>query len=64
MTFKDDTMPEGARLVDHRRYEINGIDHEQALTLLDHYRSSLKNFEYRQGDLDDAFVNITGKEIQ
>ena len=64
MTFKDDTAPEGAKLVDHRRYEINGIDHEQALTLLDHYRSSLENFEYRQGDLDDAFVNITGKEIQ
>ncbi|MBC8743750.1 ABC transporter ATP-binding protein [Lactobacillus sp. Marseille-P7033] len=64
MTFKDDTVPERAKLVDHRRYEINEIDHEQALTLLDHYRSSLENFEYRQGDLDDAFVNITGKEIQ
>lgn len=64
MTFKDGTVPAGARLVDHRCYEINGIDHEQALTLLDHYRSSLGNFEYRQGDLDDAFVNITGKEIQ
>ncbi|MFC2685283.1 MAG: ABC transporter ATP-binding protein [Limosilactobacillus oris] len=64
MTFKNGTVPAGARLVDHRRYEINGIDHEQALTLLDHYRSSLENFEYRQGDLDDAFVNITGKEIQ
>ena len=64
LTFKDDTVPEGAKLVDYRRYEINGINHEQALTLLDHYRSSLENFEYRQGDLDDAFVNITGKEIQ
>lgn len=64
MTFKDDTVPEGARPVDHRRYEINGIDHEQALTLLDHYRGSLENFEYRQGALNDAFVNITGKEIQ
>lgn len=64
LTFKDNTVPEGAKLVDHRRYEINGINHEQALTLLDHYRSSLENFEYRQGDLDDAFVNITGKEIQ
>ncbi|MCH3911646.1 MAG: ABC transporter ATP-binding protein [Limosilactobacillus oris] len=64
LTFKDNTVPEGAKLVDHRRYEINGINHEQALTLLDHYRSSLENFEYRQGDLDDAFVNITGKDIQ
>ena len=64
LTFKDNTVPEGAKLVEHRRYEINGINHEQALTLLDHYRSSLENFEYRQGDLDDAFVNITGKEIQ
>ena len=64
LTFKDNTVPEGAKLGDHRRYEINGINHEQALTLLDHYRSSLENFEYRQGDLDDAFVNITGKEIQ
>lgn len=64
LTFKDNTVPEGAKLVDHRRYEINGINYEQALTLLDHYRSSLENFEYRQGDLDDAFVNITGKEIQ
>lgn len=64
LTFKDNTVPEGAKLVDHRRYEINGINHKQALTLLDHYRSSLENFEYRQGDLDDAFVNITGKEIQ
>lgn len=64
LTFKDNTVPEGAKLVDHRCYEINGINHEQALTLLDHYRSSLENFEYRQGDLDDAFVNITGKEIQ
>lgn len=64
LTFKGNTVPEGAKLVDHRRYEINGINHEQALTLLDHYRSSLENFEYRQGDLDDAFVNITGKDIQ
>lgn len=64
MTFKDGTVPKGAKLVNHQCYEINGIDHEQALVLLNHYQTSLEDFEYRQGNLDDAFVNITGKEIQ
>lgn len=64
MAFKDQTVPTGAQLISHQRYQMEGLDYAHALTVLNHYQDSLVNFEYRQGTLDDAFVNITGKEIQ
>ncbi|KRM82896.1 ABC superfamily ATP binding cassette transporter, ABC protein [Limosilactobacillus coleohominis DSM 14060] len=50
--------------IDANTYLVTGINHQQAITLLNQYKKQLTSFEYRHGDLNDAFVNITGKELQ
>lgn len=44
--------------------EIDGIDSKEAIALLDTNQEKIKSLEYRQGSIDDAFIKITGKELQ
>lgn len=44
--------------------EIDGIDSKEVIALLDANQEEIKSFEYRQGSIDDAFIKITGKELQ
>lgn len=58
-----DNVRSGQR-IDTNTYLVTGIDHQQAITLLNKYKNQLIDFEYRHGELNDAFINITGKELQ
>lgn len=62
--FKDQTVPNSALKIDRQKYKMIGINYLNALQVINRYQSNLKNFEYYLGDLNDAFVNITGKELQ
>lgn len=58
-----DNVRDGQK-IDANTYLVTGINYQQAITLLNQYRKQITSFEYRHGDLNDAFVNITGKELQ
>ena len=47
-----------------KHIELNGLDKDEAITLLHQNQAKIKSFEYRQGSIDDAFINIAGKELQ
>ncbi|MCR1916051.1 ABC transporter ATP-binding protein [Lactobacillus taiwanensis] len=47
-----------------KHIELNGLDKDEAITLLYQNQAKIKSFEYRQGSIDDAFINIAGKELQ
>ncbi|OYS00812.1 ABC transporter ATP-binding protein [Lactobacillus taiwanensis] len=47
-----------------KHIELNGLDENEAITLLHQNQAKIKSFEYRQGSIDDAFINIAGKELQ
>ena len=47
-----------------KHIELNGLDEDEAITLLHQNQAKIKSFEYRQGSIDDAFINIAGKELQ
>lgn len=55
---------ENGRKIKANTYLVTGIDYQQAIALLNQYKKQLINFEYRHGDLNDAFINITRKELQ
>ncbi|MBB1079205.1 ABC transporter ATP-binding protein [Limosilactobacillus sp. STM2_1] len=52
------------RKIKANTYLLTGIDYQQAITILNQRKKQLASFEYRHGDLNDAFINITGKELQ
>lgn len=47
-----------------KHIELNGLDKDEAITLLHQNQAKIKSFEYRQGSIDDAFIKIAGKELQ
>ncbi|KRM97981.1 ABC superfamily ATP binding cassette transporter, ABC protein [Lactobacillus taiwanensis DSM 21401] len=47
-----------------KHIELNGLDKDEAIMLLHQNQAKIKSFEYRQGSIDDAFINIAGKELQ
>lgn len=46
------------------RLEIASLSAKGAISFLSSHRDIIDNFEYRPGSLDDAFIAITGKELQ
>lgn len=50
--------------LDNQTIEINGIDSQEAMDYLSTHRSTINSFEYQQGSIGDAFIKITGKELQ
>ena len=47
-----------------KHIELNGLDKDEAIMLLHQNQAKIKSFQYRQGSIDDAFINIAGKELQ
>lgn len=47
-----------------KHIELNGLDKDEAIMLLHQNQAKIESFEYRQGSIDDAFINIAGKELQ
>lgn len=62
--FKDQTTPASGTLIASQTYEWEGLTSKQALQVVNSLQAHLNDFEYQRGSLDDAFINITGKELQ
>ena len=43
--------------------ELTGLNAQQVITFLAQNQTRIKNFEYRQGSIDEAFIKITGKDL-
>lgn len=46
------------------RWEIDSLSAQDAMTFLNRHHDAIDDFEYRPGSIDDAFITITGKELQ
>jgi multidrug/hemolysin transport system ATP-binding protein len=48
----------------NNKVELLRLNSQQAIAILNENKVNILDFEYRQGSIDDAFIKITGKEIQ
>jgi multidrug/hemolysin transport system ATP-binding protein len=46
------------------RFEVAGLTAAETLAFLNEHQDIITDFEYRKGSINDAFINITGKELQ
>lgn len=47
-----------------QKFSFDDLALSEVITLLNHNRKHITNFSYNPGSINDAFVNITGKEMQ
>lgn len=64
LTFKKPLRLDGGDRINDNQYQFNGVDGPSAIGLIERYKAQLATFEYHEGTLDDAFIAITGKELQ
>lgn len=50
--------------INNREYVLKNVPLLETIKLVNKYADNLSTFEYREGNLDDAFIAITGKELQ
>lgn len=50
--------------INNKEYVLKNVPLVETLKLVNKYADNLSTFEYREGNLDDAFIAITGKELQ
>lgn len=50
--------------INNREYILKNVPLLETIKLVNKYADNLSTFEYREGNLDDAFIAITGKELQ
>lgn len=50
--------------INNKEYVLKNVPLIETIKLVNKYADNLSTFEYREGDLDDAFIAITGKELQ
>ncbi|MGT2958405.1 ABC transporter ATP-binding protein [Streptococcus bovimastitidis] len=44
--------------------DLEGLDARETLAVLNHYQAQIKDFDYQKGNINDAFLAITGKEME
>lgn len=64
LTFSQPIRLDCGKQITNNQYLFNDVDTPQAIELIEHYKDQLLTFEYHEGTLDDAFIAITGKELQ
>lgn len=47
----------------NNKIKITINDFHEAICVLKNYESQIKNFEYRRGTIDEAFLNLTGRTL-
>ena len=50
--------------INNKEYVLKNVPLIETIKLVNKYADNLSTFEYREGNLDDAFIAITGKELQ
>ncbi|MBB1100218.1 MAG: ABC transporter ATP-binding protein [Lactobacillus sp.] len=50
--------------INNKEYVLKNVPLAETIKLVNKYADNLSTFEYREGNLDDVFIAITGKELQ
>ena len=56
-------LTEGIK-INNKEYVLKNVPLAETIKLVNKYADNLSTFEYREGNLDDVFIAITGKELQ
>ena len=56
-------LTEGIK-INNKEYVMKNVPLAETIKLVNKYADNLSTFEYREGNLDDVFIAITGKELQ
>ena len=51
------------RCLSLRKFSFDGLTSLEVITLLNHNQKHVTSFSYNPGSINDAFINITGKEL-
>ena len=64
VTMKAAKQPLHSQILKDNKFELDGLDSNQAIDFLTKSKVKIADFEYHQGSINDAFIKITGKELQ
>ena len=64
VTINDNKQPLHSKTLKDNKYEFDALDSRRAIDFLTKNKAEIANFEYHQGSINDAFIKITGKELQ
>lgn len=62
--LKDGKQPLNSKIIKGNEFELDALDSGQAIGFLTQNKENITDFEYRKGSINDAFIKITGKELQ
>lgn len=57
-------QPLHSQILKDNKFELDDLDSNQAIDFLTKSKVKIADFEYHQGSVNDAFIKITGKELQ
>lgn len=67
ITMKNDKAPNVSNDVTQlksNKFKIESMTSDQVIDFLSKNKNEIADFEYQKGSIDDAFIKITGKELQ
>ena len=64
VTMKDNKQPQHSKFLKDDKFELDALSSNQVIDFLIKNRPQIVDFEYRKGSINDAFIKITGKELQ
>ena len=64
VTMKAAKQPLHSQILKDNKFELDGLDSNQAIDFLTKNKVKIADFEYHQGSINDAFIKITEKELQ
>lgn len=64
VTMKDNKPPLHSKTLKDNNCGLDALDSSQALDFLTKNKNQIEDFEYQKGSINDAFIKITGKELQ
>lgn len=62
--MKKDNQPLHSRILKDNEFELDALNSSQAIDFLTKNSDKIVDFEYQKGSINDAFIKITGKELQ
>ncbi len=64
LTLKGNSDMKEGHQIRPNQYEFRNLDWQSSLKKIDQYREQLVEYSYQPGDLNDAFLNITGEDVE
>lgn len=64
VTMKDNKSLLHSKTLKDNKFELDALDSSQTIDFLTKNKNQIVDFEYHKGSINDAFIKITGKELQ